>query len=240
MKNIHLYSGLAESKSNKRELIENMSKTIVKFSKAVYNQPLSPNYIELLEKMNLRQQSTPIEKKKKNNEGKVLKKNLRKFTCEPVQILNLPRLPYGQHLNYEENGFIKKHFVELNNFSDDDQGVKNFDKQFRMQRKIERKSKKPNLYSPKFTNNLKRFLVFKSDAGELKCRINESVVEDYMVQKEKFKVLNATQSFEKTPQDRKLQRKEKMNISLNDIENILKIEKKNKDFNKKISLSFNF
>jgi hypothetical protein len=234
MKKLQAFTPEPVSKSNKRTLIENMSKTIVKFSKAVYNQPLTPKYIDYLEKINLREEGFQEERKKTSNLklGKKLGSG-RKFTFDGVQILNLPRLPYGKHSNYEEPNFIRKHFVDLNLTHADFDEIKNFDRQFRLQKKNARKEKKQSMYSTNYTNNLKQYLIIKSDAGELKCKLNESISKEYDKQKRKFRVLSVSENLETKPKSISPKNRRNLRVSVDDIEKILTEEGKGFELNRK-------
>lgn len=216
-------------KSTKHHLKETMSKKILKFSQAVYNKSLSPTYIDMLEKLKLRDESFDFEEKYSN--PKVVKKNQftrnRKMGMDGVKILNLPRLPYGKHLNYDEVGFSRKHFVE--NLQDNGQEeVRNYCKQMRMQEKIKRKNRKIGGLENSFRGSKRDLMVFHTDAGVLNCLKYEPIIKSYDQEKSKFKFVATFRDVEEKHKHTKskLLHLKKHQISVDDIEKILRPEYK--------------
>jgi hypothetical protein len=213
-------------RSNKNHLKQTLSKKIMKFSQAVYNKSLSPTYIDMLEKLKLRDESFdfeephPIRNPIKHN--KFIKG--RKMNPEGVKILNLPKLPFGRHLNYDEVDFSRKHFIE----NPEDSDIENFNsykKQYRIQQKYLRKQKPGKVFSSSFKNDSKNLMVFETDAGNLNCLKHEPLIKSYDNEKSKFKLIATFREMDKSKDsglESKKFRPKKQQISIDDIQEILK------------------
>ena len=220
------------NKPTKSHLVEAISKKILKFSKAVYNKSLSPTYIDILERLKIRGES--YDDTERFRKPTVIKKNQfvsgRKLHPERINILNLPRLPFGKHLNYEENDF-KSHFV--GSFENpDSEELKSVSKMHRLQKKYNLKHKQTQSLTPAIKSNLNNYIVFSTDASDIKCLKDQEVMKSYEKESSKFKLiatyqdLNLSESVEiPKKQNRKIRPKlEKIQVSLGDIERILRPE----------------
>lgn len=219
-----------DHKPTKNHLVQKMSKKILKFSKAVYNKSLSPSYIDILEKLKIREESYDFTEK--FSKPKIIKKNQfasgRKIHPERINILNLPRLPFGKHENYEESDF-KKHFIE--NFENSDtEEIKNANKILRVQRRLNRKNRPAVSLTPLYMNNLNNYMIFSTEASDIKCPKNQNILKSYDNEKSKFKLMATYQnidlntSFDSTRKSKRMPRLGKPQISVGDIEKILRPE----------------
>lgn len=218
------------NKPTKSHLVEAISKKILKFSKAVYNKSQSPTYIDILEKLKIREESYDLTEKIRK--PAIIKRNQfvsgRKIHPERINILNLPRLPFGKHLNYEENDF-KRHFVESFDNSDTEE-LKSVSKMHRLQRKYNNKHKQTVSLTPAFKSNLNNYIVFSTDASDIKCLKDQEIMKSYDNERNKFKLMATFQELNLSgpiefPKKHKIRPKlEKLQVSLGDIEKILRPE----------------
>ncbi|OMJ75666.1 hypothetical protein SteCoe_25158 [Stentor coeruleus] len=214
-----------QGRHTKAQLLETMGPTISKFSRALYNRSFSPSQIDVLEKMNLRGDFTTNDDKSSTPRHHTisLKRKGRKFGFEGMQIMNLPRLPYGQHQNYKDCEFRKKHFIDMSSTPDAEE-LKVFNRQYRLQKKIDRKSRRFTKYSAEYTNNLKNFLIYPSDAGRLCCSREDEIMCSYEVEKKKYKFQATFQDFVSGIKSKSLsKRKVKIRETQNSLEDIKKI-----------------
>ena len=174
------------NKLTKARIVLDMKDKILKFSRAVYNKSSSPSQIQFLEKLNLRGDFKS--QKEKSSTINLSKTPTRKFQYGGLQILNLPKLPYGQHANYKEKEFSKKHFIDMDTVSGDLVELKDFNKEYRKQLKLKRKQKKHLRYHSEHISNLEKYLVCPSNGGSLHCEKQENVMGFYDIQKLKFQM----------------------------------------------------
>ena len=204
-----------------------MGKEIRKLSKAVYNSSLSPNKIDQLEKLNLRGEWTVNEERTRSISINNRIQNLpqRKFNFEGKQILNLPRLPYGKHSNYSESDFIQKHFIDMDSPLGDMKDLKIFNKQYQLQAKLSRKTKKTNRHSTEFTNNLKQYLIYPSFAGNLCCSKEHEIIDSYETEKNKYKTQINSHDFDEILENpnRNSMKKSKQRYHIDSVKDIEKI-----------------
>lgn len=223
------------NKLTKARIILDMKDKILKFSSAVYKKSTSPGQIQYLEKMNLRGDFKSQKEKSRtiNLTPNLSNSPTRKFQYEGLQILNLPKLPYGQHANYKEKEFSKKHFIDMDTISSDLIELKDFNKVYRKQLKLSRKQKKHLRYHSEHMSNLEKYLICPSVGGSLHCEKEENVMESYETQKLKFQM---QETFKDITQERKrLVKRATQKIpvdSLGEIQRILSI----KDLKKSVSI----
>lgn len=219
-----------DRKLTKNHLVQTMSKNILKFSKAVYNKSLSPSYISILEKLKIREEYDDMTER--YSKPKIIKKNQfhsgRKIFPEKINILNLPRLPFGKHANYEENDF-KKHFIESFENQDTEE-LKNANKMLRIQKRLNRKNKPPVSLTPLYMNNLNNYMVFSTEASDIKCLKNQKVLKSYDNEKSKFKLMATFQdidlnsSLDSIKKQKMMPKLGKPQFSIGDMEKILRPE----------------
>lgn len=230
-KRLKFFTPEPQGKYTKAKLLESMGPTISKFSRAVYNRSFSPSQIDVLEKMNLRGEYTVSDEKcpTPRQQSISLKRKGRKFGFEGMQIMNLPRLPFGHHENYKDCEFRKKHFIDMGS-SPDVEELKVFNRQYRLQKKLDRKSRRFTKYSAEYTNNLKNFLIYPSDAGRLCCSREDGIMCSYEVEKKKYRFQATFQEFDSGIKSRSLSKKKvrirEIQNSFEDIKKILTRENK--------------
>ena len=214
-------------KYTKAKIIESMGKRINKLSRAVYNCTDSPSRINLLEKLNLRGDFSNQEERSRTLDlsSKSSPKYKRKFKLQGRQVVNLPRLPYGQHSNYEESEFLKNHIIDMGTGRVLPPEFSSIQKECSLQTKLDRKNKRNIRYSSDYTNNLKKYLIYPSLGGSLHCTKEGEVIKSYDNEKNKYKLQRTFKEIELPKDVDKLTsiRRFKTNADKDFIEDIEKI-----------------
>jgi hypothetical protein len=109
---------------------------------------------------------------------KVLSKDHR-ITKDKIQIIKLPKLPYGQHAPYNsEDLFVTNHFIP----TEDSERTRELDeavKRFRLFEKNFKKSQRSNIDIIEAFEKKKPYLSFRTGAGYLVCKKNQPVIQQY-------------------------------------------------------------
>jgi hypothetical protein len=110
-----------------------------------------------------------------------------KINSKSIQIVKLPKLPFGKHSNYNnEDLFVSNHFIP----SGDRKKTKELDemvKKYRLFEKKYKKSRQNSLTAIGSLNNDKGIIKFKTNAGELICKENKNIIRYYEQNAANFK-----------------------------------------------------
>jgi hypothetical protein len=109
-----------------------------------------------------------------------------KINSKKVQILKLPKLPFGKHSNYNnEDLFVSNHFVEL----ESTEKTKELDEAIKKFRLFEKKYKKSLSNSPDKIATLERkknYFVYSTQAGKLVVHKDRNIIRQYEENKKEY------------------------------------------------------
>lgn len=175
----------------------NLRQKISLVSKTLYKYDLSYNPIQELERSVIR--GEPISKRESKPKAKKklkidrLSESLKvehKTQSDGMQILSLPRLPFGNHKTYNnESEFVSDHFITENdavNHLDKAKALEVVTRKFRIR---DKRVKYLNGLHHKRSMRLSQtedFYMYDSDAGNLMCNIIKEVTDAYDAEKEKY------------------------------------------------------
>lgn len=184
---------------------ENVRKHINAISKSVFKTEIDQHPILSLEKAVLRGTGTEkfLSKPRKSpipvlTKLEVSLKKEHKINSSGKQIVKLPKLPFGQHLTYnEESIFVDKHFVHERSESFQIQELRNLSRKFKLGERIRSKRNHSKLKSnlkPKYTKE-----IYDMEGGKLIVNIENEAIESYEADKNKYIVKHhyAYQTFRK-------------------------------------------
>ena len=134
----------------------------------------------------------PIMMRNKANKNKgltVLDKIIQsdhKINSKKIQIIKLPKLPFGKHSNYNDQEFIvSDHFVELENTDK----TKELDEAIKKFRLFEKRYKKSLSNSPDTCSRLeykKNYFEYKTNAGKLIVSKDRNIIQKYEENKRQY------------------------------------------------------
>lgn len=217
---------------SKSVLSTDVNSKIFKLNKALYNQKVPTNKISLLEKLVLRGGFVLHDKKTTQKTHKKTQSLIEKLNGDHLivndgkQILNLPKLPYGQHRNYEEERFSNKHFYAPDKVPPS--RAKDVDEFNRKLRLLVKKSKtgimRERIPNVGLNSSNKNYNIYDTGAGLLMCQKEAKIIKTYENEKNKWTThLKLFQPF--ISKEQELQWKKKLKKRL---ENAKKIERNGK------------
>ncbi|OMJ91747.1 hypothetical protein SteCoe_5648 [Stentor coeruleus] len=177
----------------------NLKEKVIEMNKLLYKGTLNLDKIAKLEKDTIRgeclvkPEARTIQKtRKKPDLLTMILKSEHKATLEGTQILKLPKLPFGKHKPYNDEGTFKdKHFLEgdTNKISSErNKGLEEITRKFRLYEKRYKTSKRNRMHSA--TTMLSDFAfydVYDMGPGKLVCGREEEVIHGYEKDKERYK-----------------------------------------------------
>ena len=102
-----------------------------------------------------------------------------KINKKKIQIIKLPKLPYGRHQNYNsEDLFVTNHFIPTEN-SEKTRELDEAIKKFRLFEKKYNKSQKNSIEYIDRKLTEKKTMTYKTKAGLLICKKNQAVLDTY-------------------------------------------------------------
>ena len=124
----------------------------------------------------------PLRNTKTRNQTSLLDKLIQsdhKINSKKIQILKLPKLPYGKHTNYNnEELFVSNHFIELEN-AQKSRELDEAMKKFRLFEKRFKKSSSSLRETESLLEKNKKYFVYKTKAGNLVANKNKQIIKQY-------------------------------------------------------------
>lgn len=102
-----------------------------------------------------------------------------KINSNKIQILKLPKLPFGKHQNYNnEELFVSNHFIEMEN-TEKSRELDDAMKKFRLYEKRFKKSSVSLIDADSIMEKKKDYFVYKTNAGNLIAKKNKKIIQQY-------------------------------------------------------------
>lgn len=102
-----------------------------------------------------------------------------KINSKKIQILKLPKLPFGKHSNYNnEDLFVSNHFIELEN-TEKSKELDEAMKKFRLFEKRFKKSSSSLRDTESILEKKKKYFIYKTRAGNLVANKNKQIIKQY-------------------------------------------------------------
>lgn len=189
----------------------NLRNTVRKISKSLYKNELKQDYISKLERLALRNQGSDFTEPKSPTRPKIdptllsvyLKVN-HQPRPEGMQIIKLPKTPFGKHRNYNnEREFVERHFLSADRSGSSPERIKEFEeinRKYRLQKKrtIAVKNKYHMLLTPNH-NQTNELDAYHMKTGFLYCHKQDDIVTSYDTDRKKYlivkKALDSSKDF---------------------------------------------
>ena len=175
---------------------EHTRKKIANISKTVFKTDIDQHPILTLEKAVLRGRGT------EDNERKPTKSTKKRYTTElelylkgehkikdnKTQIIKLPKLPYGNHIAYneEDSKFVDKHFVTEKSMPEQKKELDNLSQKFRLKERT--KSKRNHSLNSTFYKKNDDKQIYFMESGQLVVAKENDVIESYETDKAKYTI----------------------------------------------------
>ncbi|OMJ75345.1 hypothetical protein SteCoe_25542 [Stentor coeruleus] len=177
----------------------NLKDKVIEMNKLLYKGTVNLDKIAKLEKDTIRgeclvkPEARTIQKpRKKPDLLTMILKSEHKATLEGTQILKLPKLPFGKHKSYNDDGAFKdKHFLESDTTiisPERNKDLEEITRKFRLHEKKYKASKRNRMHSARIMlSDFAFYDVYDMGPGKLVCGREEEVVRGYEKDKERYK-----------------------------------------------------